>query len=244
MASENPGWGYTRIRHALRHLGHEIARNTVKRILFDNGLEPAPERGRKVTWRTFINSHLGEIAGADFFSVEVLTLRGLVRYMVFFVIDLKTRRVEIAGIYPSPEGRWMKQVARNLTDCDDGFLRRIRYLILDRDPLYTKAFRAMLKDAGVTPLLLPARSPNLNAHAERFVLSVKTECLRKLVPLSERHLRHAVREFAAHSHHERHHQALGDNLVVAETQAGSADGRVARRERLGGLLNFYFREAA
>jgi putative transposase len=105
MARENPGWGYTRIRDALRHLGHEIARNTVKRILFDNGLEPAPERGRKVSWRTFINSHLGEIAGADFFSVEVPTLRGLVRYMVFFVIDLKTRRVEIAGICPSPEGR-------------------------------------------------------------------------------------------------------------------------------------------
>ncbi|MFT5434105.1 MAG: putative transposase [Myxococcota bacterium] len=165
MASENAGWGYTGIRDALRHLGHEIARNTVKRILFDNGLEPAPERGRKVSWKTFINSHLGEIAGADFFSVEVLTLRGLVRYMVFFVIDLKTRRVEIAGICASPVGAWMKQIARNLTDCDDGFLRCIRDLILDRDRLYTTAFRAMLKHAGVTPLVLPARSPNLNGYA-------------------------------------------------------------------------------
>jgi putative transposase len=134
MARENPGWGYTRIRDAMRHLGHEIARNTVKRVLLDNGIEPAPERGRKVSWKTFIKSHLGEIAGADFFSVEVLTLRGLVRYMVFFVIDLKTRRVEIAGICPSLGEPWMKQIARNLTDCDDGSLRAIRYLILDRDP--------------------------------------------------------------------------------------------------------------
>jgi putative transposase len=229
---------------ALRHLGHEIARNTVKRVLLDNGIEPAPERGRKVSWKTFIKSHLGEIAGADFFSIEVLTLRGLVRYMVFFVIDLKTQRVENAGICPSPDGRWMKQIARNLTDCDDGFLRGIRYLILDRDPLYTTAFRAMLKDAGVTPLLLPARSPNLNAHAERFVLSVKSECLRKLVPLSERHLRYAIQQFAAHYHHERHHQGLAGQRVVPDEHVGPTVGRVARRERLGGLLNFYFREAA
>ncbi|MFT5429680.1 MAG: putative transposase [Myxococcota bacterium] len=159
-------------------------------------------------------------------------------------MDLKTRRVEIAGICPTPAGPWMTQIARNLTDCDDGFLRGIRYLILDRDPLYTKAFRAMLKDAGVTPLLLPARSPNLNAHAERFVLSIKSECLRKLVPLSERHLRHAVQQFAAHYHHERHHQGLGGHLIVPDAQAGSAGGRVARRERLGGLLNFYYRDAA
>jgi putative transposase len=162
--------------------------------------------------------------------------------MVFFVIDLKTRRVEIAGICPSPAEPWMKQVARNLTDCDDGFLRGIRYLILDRDPLYTSAFRAMLKDAGVTPLLLPARSPNPNA--ERFVLSVKSECLRKLVPLSERHLRHAIRQYAAHYHHERHHQGLAGQLVVPDEHAGSTGGHVARRERLGGLLNFYYREAA
>jgi putative transposase len=244
MAKENPGWGYTRIRDALRHLGHEIARNTVKRILADNGIEPAPERDGKVSWKTFIKSHLGDIAGVDFFSVEVLTLRGLVRYMVFFVIDLRTRRVEIAGICPSPAGSWMKQVARNLTDCEDGFLRGIRYLILDRDPLYTTAFRAMLTDAGVEPLLLPARSPNLNSHAERFVLSVKSECINKLVPLGERHLRRAVGQFAAHYHHERHHQGLAGQLIVPDPQAGSADGRVTRRERLGGLLNFYYRDAA
>ena len=129
MANDNPTWGYTRIRDALRHLGHEIGRNTVKRILLDHGLEPAPERKRTTSWKTFIDAHLGEIAGADFFIVEVLTLVGLVRYFVFVVIDIETRRVEIAGITCAPSGMWMQQIARNLTNHEDGFLRGVRYLI-------------------------------------------------------------------------------------------------------------------
>ena len=244
MATENGGWGYTRIRDALRHLGHEIARNTVKRILLDNGIEPAPERNRKTSWKTFIRAHLGEIAAADFFTVEVLTLTGLVRYFVFFVIDIKTRQVEIAGICHSPTGTWMKQIARNLTDCEDGFLRGVRYLILDRDPLYTAAFRKMLKDAGVEPLRLPARSPNLNAYAERFVLSIKSEYLDHIVPLSEKHLHRAVHEYVEHYHSERHHQGLDGELITATETAGRLEGRVTCRERLGGTLNFYYRQAA
>ena len=145
MAGENPGWGYTRIRDALRHLGHEVGRNTIKRILADHGVLPAPERRRTTSWKAFIKAHLGEIAAADFFSVEVVTLTGLVRYFVLFVIDIKTRRVEIAGIAHQMHGEWMVQVARNLTDAEEGFLRGVRYLILDRDPLYTAAFRKTLK---------------------------------------------------------------------------------------------------
>jgi len=165
MASENPTWGYTRLRDALRHLGHEIGRTTVKRILLDHGIEPAPERGRKTSWKTFIGAHLGEVAAADFFSVEVFSGYGLVRYLVFFVIDIKTRRVEIAGITSSAHEAWMQQVARNLTDVVDGFLRDTRYLILDRDPLYTEAFRSMLSQSGVEVVRLPARSPNLKGYA-------------------------------------------------------------------------------
>ena len=172
MAQENTGWGYTRIRDALWHLGHELGRNTVKRILLAHGIEPAPERNRKTSWKTFIKAHLGELAAADFFTVEVLTLCGLVRYWVFFVMEVETRTVEIAGINRQPSGTWMNQIARNLTDTEDGFLQGIRYLIIDRDPLYTGAFREMLNGSGVEPLRLPARSPNLNAHAERFVLSI------------------------------------------------------------------------
>ena len=159
-------------------------------------------------------------------------------------MDIKTRRVEIAGITSAPSGAWMQQIARNLTDIEDGFLRGVRFLILDRDPLYTEAFRKMLKDAGVEPLRLPARSPNLNAYAERFVLSIKSECLDRIVPLGERHLRRAVSAFISHYHEERHHQGLGGKLIVADDKAGRTEGRVACRERLGGLLRFYYREAA
>ena len=244
MAQENAGWGYTRLRDALRHLGHEIARNTVKRILLDNGIVPAPERNRKTSWRTFIRAHLGEIAAADFFSVEVLTLRGLVRYFVFFVVDIKTRRVEIAGISWAPTGAWMKQIARNLTDAEDGFLLGMRYLILDRDPLYTAEFRKMLKDSGVEAVRLPARSPNLNAYAETFVLSIRSESLNRIVPLGENHLRWAIQEFMNHYHGERNHQGLDGKLIDPDETARRTEGRVACRERLGGLLSYYYREAA
>jgi putative transposase len=244
MATANGGWGYTRIRDALRYLGHEIGRNTVKRILLDHGIEPAPERNRKTSWKTFIRAHLGEIAAADFFTVEVLTLAGLVRYFVFFVIDIETRRVVIAGISHSPNGVWMKQIARNLTDSEDGFLRGVRYLILDRDLLYTASFRTLLKEAGVTPLLLPARSPNLNAYAERFVLSIKSECLDRIVPLSEDHLRRAIGSYVEHYHSERHHQGLDGKLIISDETAGRLEGRVTCRERLGGTLNVYYRKAA
>ena len=114
MANENPTWGYTRIRGGLTSLGHEIARNTIKAILKDHGVEPAPERGKKTPWKTFLAAHWDGLAAADFFTVELLTPGGLVRYFVFFVIKLKTRSVEIAGITSQPYEAWMKQIARNL----------------------------------------------------------------------------------------------------------------------------------
>ncbi len=165
MAEDNPTWGYTRIRGAMRHVGHEVGRSTIQRILADHGIEPAPERGRRIRWSTFLKAHWEAIAAADFFTVEVVTAHGLVRYCVFFVMKLKTREVHIAGITATPAGAWMRQVARNLTDVEDGFLCGIRHLILDRDPLYTKAFRSMLLDCGAKCLLLPARSPNLKGYA-------------------------------------------------------------------------------
>ena len=244
MAKDNPKWGYTRLRGALHHLGHEIGRNTIKRILNDHGIEPAPERGRKTPWKTFLAAHWEAIAAADFFTVEVLTTAGLVRYFVFFVVRLETRRVEIAGITCSPCGEWMKQIARNLTDCEDGFLLGMRHLILDRDPLYTAVFRRMLKDGGVKAVRLPARSPNLNAYAERFVLSIESECLDRIVPIGERHLRLAVTEYAEHYHVERPHQGLGNRLNEPGRVPARTGGEVARRQRLGGLLNYNHREAA
>jgi putative transposase len=177
MARDNPRWGYTRIRGALYNLGHEIGRNTIKRILLESGFDPAPLRSKGMSWETFLKAHWNAIAATDFFSVEVLTPTGLVRYFVLFILDLQTRRVEIAGIAQQPDGEWMKQIARNPTDCDEGFLNESRYLIHDRDPLFTNAFRELLKSSGVKTVKLPARSPNLNAYAERFVRSIKSECL-------------------------------------------------------------------
>ncbi len=244
MARSNPTWGYTRLRGALYNLGHEIGRNTIKRILLANGINPAPFRSKAMSWETFLKAHWGAIAATDFFSVEVLTRTGLVRYFVLFIIDLKTRRVEIAGIAPQPDGEWMKQIARNLTDCDEGFLNKTRYLIHDRDPLFTEAFRELLKASGVKTVKLPARSPNLNAYAERFVRSIKSECLGQIIPLGERHLRNAVKEYKDHYHFERNHQGLDNELIEKPRDEPYVDGDVDCRERLGGILNYYHREAA
>jgi putative transposase len=146
------------------------------------------------------------------------------------------------GIDHQPSQAWMVQVARNLTDATDGFLRNARYLIHDRDPMFTELFVQTLKAAGVTTVKLPARSPNLNAYAERWVRSLRQECLRRIVPLSERHLRKIVAEYVEHYHLERNHQGLGNKLIVPTSM--NARAPVLRRERLGGILNFYFRDAA
>jgi transposase InsO family protein len=247
LATENPTWGYTRIRGALR-LGHQLGRNTIKRILASHGLEPAPKRGMTMPWKTFLRAHFGVIAATDVFTVEVLAFTGLVRYVVWFVIDLESRRVHIAGLVRHPHDAWIQQIARNLTDRVDGFLRGKRYVVHDRDPLFTEAFRAVLRAAGVECLKLPPRSPNLNAFSERFVLSLKSECLDKLVPLGERHLRFAISEFVEHYHLERNHQGLDNRLItaIAAPVNDNADpaAPVARCERLGGLLSYYYRVAA
>jgi putative transposase len=241
IARENE-WGYTRIKGALQNLGYKVGRGTIQRILRENGIDPAPLRG--MSWGTFIKAHLGAIVGMDFFTVEVVTLVGLIRYHVLFVIDIGSRTVEIAGMGRDPGGGWMEQMARNLVDAQDGFLRGKRYLIIDRDPLYTAAFRGTLRRAGVKAVRLPAKSPNLNAYAERFVLSIKSECLNRMVPLGERHLREAISEYMAHYHRERNHQGLGNALIDGEQSDMAGAGHIVRRERLGGLLSFYHRKTA
>ena len=163
---------------------------------------------------------------------------------MLFIIDLQSRRVEIAGIIQQPDGQWMRQIARNITDIDDGFLNGCRYLIHDRDPLFTEAFRALLKSADVETVRLPARSPNLNAYAERFVRSIKSECLARMIPLGERHLRSAVADYVDHYHIERNHQGLNNRLIKKPCDVPDRSGAVECRERLGGILKYYYREAA
>jgi putative transposase len=244
MARENPSWGYTRLRGALENLGLHLGRSTIQRILKDHGIEPAPLRGKTMPWKTFLKAHWGAIAAADFFSVEVLTVGGLVRYLVLFVIDMKTRRVHVAGITNRADGAWMAQIARNLTDSVAGPLNGFSYLIVDRDPLYTVHFESLLASARVSLLRLPPQSPNLNAHAERFVRSIKHECLRHIIPMGEGHLRKVVDEFVGHYHAERNHQGLGNVIPFPSATSRDLRGSVRRHERLGGLLKFYDRAAA
>ena len=243
MAKENVSWGYGRIEGALQNLGHIVSRSTIARILKEHGIDPAPMRHKGMSWTTFLKSHWEVLAATDLFTVEVMTLRGLVRYHVLFVLELSTRKVEIAGIVPEPDGPWMEQIARNLTDAFEGFLRSKRYLIHDRSTLFTKGFAEILKSASVKTIKLPPRSPNLNPHAERFVRSIKSECLDKMIFLGERSLRRAIDQFITHYHTERNHQGIGNELIAGEDPVGQTKGEIVCNERLGGLLSYYRRVA-
>ena len=245
MAEENPTWGYRRIQGALANLGHQIDKITVRNILRRHSIDPAPQhRKAGMSWAQFLRLHWEVLAATDFFTVEVATWHGLVTYYVLVVMDLATRRVQVAGITPHPTAAFMEQCARQLTDPFDGFLMDKRYLIHDRDTKFTPAFAGLLKDSGLVPIVLPPRSPNLNAHCERFVRSIKEEALDRMVMLGEPALSYVVHQYVAHYHTERNHQGLDNQLIVRERGVGGHTGHVVRRARLGGLLSYYHREAA
>jgi putative transposase len=244
MAKENPSWGYTTIMGALANLGHVVARETVRNILKERGIEPAPERSKRMPWSTFLKSHWDCLAAVDLFTVEVWSGFGLIRYYALFFIKLSNRRVHVAGMTTQPHASWIKQIARNATDPVDGFLLGVRYLIMDRDAIFTAEFRAFLKQEGVKAVRLPPRSPNLNAYAERFVRSIKESCLNRMIFFRESSLRTAINEFLTHYHHERNHQGLGNRLIDPGEEVGVTEGSITCRERLGGLLRYYYRKAA
>ena len=245
FARENRGWGYDRIVGALANLGHQISDQTVGNILRRHNLAPAPERSRTTTWKEFIQSHMNVLAGTDFFTVEVLTWRGLVTYYVLFFIEVSNRRVSLGGITRHPDSCWTEQVARNATMQDTGYLNGCRHLLHDRDKKFCREFRETLAAGGVKCTPIPARSPNLNAQAERWVRSIKEECLSKLILFGERSLRRVVSDFLEHYHQERNHQGQ-DNLLLFPVSAPRTlgpQGAVRCRERLGGLLKYYSRAA-
>ena len=245
MAEENSTWGYRRIQGALANLGHTIDKITVRNILRRHHLEPAPQRRKTgMSWQQFLPLHWEVLAATDFFTVEVVTWHGLVTYYVLVVMELATRRVQVAGITPHPTAAFVQQCARQLTDPFDGFLLGKRYLIHDRDTKFTQVFDELLKASGVEPVLLPPRSPNLNAHCERFVRSIKEEALNGVRMLGERSLHYILQQYLVHYHTERNHQGLGNQLLVPTADHGNHSGPVRRRARLGGLLHYYYRDAA
>src|SRR5919109_1605788 len=227
MAKENRSWGYDRIVGALANLGYTVSAQTVGNILKRHGLPPAPERKKTTTWQEFIRIHLEVLVATDFFTAEVWTLGGLVTYYVLFFLHLSSRQVSVAGVTPHPNAAWMMQVARNVTMEAWGFLSPGQYLIHHRDGKYCPAFQHIIDAAGVKRVPLPPRSPNLNAYAERWVRSVKEECLSRLILFGEASLRYALNEYIARYHQERNHQGKGNVLLFPH------------RERLGGLLKYY-----
>ena len=246
FARDNRGWGYDRIVGALANPGHRLSDQTVGNILRRHGIAPAPERARSTTWPEFIRSHLDVLAGTDFFTVEVLTWRGLVTCYVSFFMEIRSRRVWLGGITRHPDSAWMQQVARNATMEQTGYLNGCRYLLHDRDKKFGGEFATTLAAGGVECVPLPPRSPNLNAHAERWVKSIREECLSKLILFGETSLRRVVSEFLTHYHEERNHQGKGNVILFPASPPREMEtwSVIACRERLGGLLKYYHRKAA
>jgi transposase InsO family protein len=242
---ENRGWGYDRIAGALAELGYDISDQTVGNILKRRGVPPAPDRHKTATWKEFIRNHMSVLWATDFFSTEVWTLGGLVTFYVLFLIKLDTREVHLAGVTSHPDEVWMMQMARNLTMDEWGVLKPGQYLMHDRDTKYCAAFKKLLDDAGVKRLPLPPKPPNLNAHAERFIRSVKSEALSRFILFGEKSLCHILSEYMAHYHQERCHQGLGNVIPFPQPQAANdLEGPIQCHERLGGTLKFYARKVA
>lgn len=240
---ENPRWGYKKIRDQIVYLGYAISKSSVKNILIDNGYDPEPDLTMRSTWHEFIRSHWDVLTACDFFTIELLVGTKLIRCTVFFVIELASRKVFFGPVKLQPDGAYMKQVARLLTDSEQGFLNGKKYLIHDRDPLYnTAGFHDILRGCGIEPVKLPARSPDLNCYAERFVKSVKFECLNHLILSSVQQLEYTLDQYCEHYHHERIHQSLG--RIIEPKHELDDHAEIQCIERLGGLLKSYHRLAA
>ena len=197
MAEENRSWGYDRIVGALANLGLTVSAQTVGNVLKRHGLAPAPER-KTTTWKEFIRTHMDVLVATDFFTTEVWTLGGLVTYYILFFIHLGSRQVSVAGVTPHPDEAWMAQVARNVTMEAWGFLSPGQYLIHDRDTKFCTVFQQIIDEAGVERVVLPPRSPNLHAYAERWVRSIKEECLARVILFGEAALFRTLHEYVEH----------------------------------------------
>ena len=243
FAKENPTWGFDRIQGELAKVGYHICDTTVSNILRAHGIEPAPIRKRTGSWTTFLKSHWDVMAAIDFTTVKAWTKGGLVTFYLLFVMELETRHVSFTGCTTSPDEAWAKQMARELTNHEDGFLNGNRYLIMDRDTKFYESFRSLLSNEDVEPVRLPPRSPNMNAHLERFFGSLKSECLDRLILFGKKALRNAVNQYREHYHAERPHQGLDNELVVPMEQPPALNGNIESSERLGGLLRSYRRVA-
>jgi len=238
LAAENPRWGYLRIVGELRHLGVRVSASTVQRVLRQAGLGPAPRRSGP-NWSTFLRTQAHGVLACDFFTVETLWLRRL--YVLFF-IELGSRRVHLAGITTGPNGAWVTQQARNLTMTTD--LSAPRHLIRDRDTKFTRAFDDVFGSEGIRVIRTPVRAPKANAFAERFVRTVRHECLDWTLIHGHRHLQAVLDEYVEHYNRHRPHRGLDLAPPEPVPRAAPRHGPVIRQPLLGGLINEYDRRAA
>jgi putative transposase len=239
LAKENPRWGYRRIQGELRKLGVTVSATAIRSLLKRHGLTPAPRR-EGPSWKEFLACQASGILACDFFTVETVWLRTL--YVLFF-IELSTRRVNLAGVSAHPRSAWVTQQARNLAI--EGRLGEIPFLIRDRNAKFSGPFDEVFRSEGVRVIRTPIRSPKANAFAERFVKTVRRECLDHVLIFGERHLQRILEEYFTHYNKERPHRGL--SLETPEPRAAAAnqgDGAVARINRLGGLIHEYHRIAA
>ena len=236
LARENPSWGHRRVHGELVGLGHRVAPATVWNILRKAGLDPAPRRSG-LSWRDFCRTQAATMLACDFFTVDTVLLR---RIYVFFVFELGTRRVHILGVTRHPTGEWVTQQARNFMlavgERADGF----RFLIRDRDTKFMASFDAVFADANIEVLRSPPRAPKGNAYAERWVSTIRRECLDRMLIFSERQLRYVLTEYEDHYNTHRPHRSLKQLPPIADVDiGGTEDGAVERTEILGGLINEY-----
>jgi putative transposase len=239
FARENRGWGYPRIAGELLKLGLRVSPSTIRRILLANRLGPAPRRSGP-SWREFLRQQAATMLACDFFTVETISLR---RFYVLFFIELESRRVHLAGCTTNPSGAWVTQQARNLSFT--GLFDRMRFLIHDRDSKFSAAFDELFRSEGVRVIHTPLRAPQANAYAERFVRSVRAECLDWLLIIGRRHLETVLRAYTAHYNRERPHRALALHPPESATAIRRpTSGKVERRDLLGGLIHEYHRTAA
>jgi transposase InsO family protein len=239
LARENPRWGYRRIAGELLGLGVQISATSVRKVLMGAGVGPAGQRGGS-SWREFIRGQAQSIIACDFFTVDTIALR---RIYVLFFIELSTRRVHLAGLTENPDGAWTTQQARNFVFSLPERERPLEFLIRDNDGKFTRAFDTVFSAEGVRVIRTPVRAPKANAAAERFVGSVRRECLDWLLIANRRHLNRVLREFAEHYNRHRPHRALGlappEPRPPARPVSTLPAGAIRRRDRLGGLIHEY-----
>jgi putative transposase len=239
LARENPGWGYLRIVGELRKLGITVSKTSVGTILRRHRLPPAPRRSGP-TWGQFLKAQASGLLATDFFTVEAATLR---RYYVLFVIEIERRVVHLLGVTANPDGPWVLQVARNLGSELEDAGHRFRFLIRDRDTKFTASFDAVLASVGIEAIHTPPASPRANAFAERFVRTVRVDCLDHLLVVSRRHLEAVLAEYVRHYNGARPHRGLALEQPLPRPSPSTTGGTVTRRDVLGGLVHEYERAA-